>query len=66
MRVSSDFVAIPREYLSINVRDLDRLQLAMLLPSWRGPGICAIAVVKKLASIQNDFLEEYAKIRKLK
>ena len=55
---------MPAEYQNIDVWNLEETPLAVLLPNWRGYGICAIAILYFLASIQNDFLETYAKFTK--
>ena len=48
---------IPEEYLT---RDISiKTSLAELLPSTRLPGLCSKIFVYKLASIQNEFMEEY-------
>ena len=37
-------------------------KLAMLLPTWKGQGLCSLAMVHYLCAVQNKFLEEYAEI----
>ena len=36
--------------------------LVMLLPSWRGQGLCSMAMVYFLCAVQNHFLDGYAEI----
>lgn len=38
--------------------------LAMLLPSVKGLGICSFALLRYMALIQNNFMEEYSKLTK--
>ena len=52
---------MPKEYLQVNISDLRSVPLSMLLPSWKGQGICSIALVCCLTNIQNEFLDVYVK-----
>ena len=52
---------VPKEYLQVNISDLRSVPLSMLLPSWKGQGICSIALVFCLTNIQNEFLDVYVK-----
>ena len=35
----------------------EKLPLAFFIPAYSGPGICGIALVSKLARLQNDIIE---------
>jgi hypothetical protein len=53
---------VPPEFCQIEVTP--DAPLAMLLPSERGMGRCALGLVRYLCAQQNEFLETYSRITK--
>ncbi len=53
---------MPGEYCEHGIND--NTSLTMLLPTRRGQGLCATALVHRIINIHNDFIEEYASIKK--
>jgi hypothetical protein len=53
---------VPAEYCEHSVDD--NCNLAMLLPTLRGQGLCATALVHHMVQIHNDFIENYCRITK--
>ena len=60
--LSIEGLRVPVDYHTIKV-DVAKTKIVMLIPSWRGLGLCAFAVTHKLTEIHNDFMEQYTKLR---
>ncbi|KAK2177038.1 hypothetical protein NP493_621g02052 [Ridgeia piscesae] len=53
-------VQVPREFCEETVTTDTRL--AMLLPTVKGLGVCSFALLQYLATMQNNFMEEYSRL----
>jgi len=51
---------VPREFCEETVTTDTRL--AMLLPTVKGLGVCSFALLQYLATMQNNFMEEYSRL----
>ena len=53
-------VQVPREFCEETVTT--DTSLAMLLPAVKGLGVCSFALLQYLATMQNNFMEEYSRL----
>ena len=53
-------VLVPHEFFEETVTT--DTSLAMLLPAVKGLGVCSFVLLQYLATMQNDFMEDYSRL----